>query len=75
MVGNTRSAPPDDRLRKVELITDRRPLKTILASLRVRLRSALRLSEFGTAIHFYRVKVMSLCKPGRRLPTAREMPE
>ena len=53
MVGNTRSAPSDDRLRRVELITDRRPLKTILASLKVRLRSALRLSGFGTAIHSY----------------------
>ena len=54
MVGNTRSAPSDDRLRRVELITDRRPLKTILASLKVRLRSALRLSGIRHGHSFLR---------------------
>ena len=47
MAGNTRSAPVGDRLRKAQVNTDCRPLKTMVALFRVRLRGALRLSEIG----------------------------
>jgi hypothetical protein len=45
--GNIRSAPLADRLRMVQVITDCRSLKAMLADFRVRFRGALRFSEYG----------------------------
>jgi hypothetical protein len=47
MCGNIRSAPLADRLRMVQVITDCRSLKAMLAALRVRFRGAFRFSEYG----------------------------
>lgn len=38
IVGNSRSAPVDDRLRKVQVTTDCRPLNASVALVRVRVR-------------------------------------
>lgn len=63
MDGNIRSAPLADRLRIVQVITDCRSLKAMLAPFRVRFRRAPRFSKCGCvitdsvrAVHFYRVK-------------------
>lgn len=50
MDGNIRSAPLADRLRMMQVITDCRSLKAMLAPFRVRFRGALRLSEYGCVI-------------------------
>ena len=46
----SRSAPVDDRLRKVQVMTDCLRLNTMVAVLRKRLRGALRLSGVGCVI-------------------------
>jgi hypothetical protein len=50
MDGNIRSAPLADRLRIMQVITDCRSLKVMMAPFRVRFRGALRLSEYGYVI-------------------------
>lgn len=52
-LGNSRSAPVDDRLRKLQVITACRPLRTMLALLRARCRGTSRVSELTSLISNY----------------------